>query len=316
MDVAVMDENGAPRKNSDLNKVFGVDPALDPHCPSTTIPLIYSGDFLGTQVSLAIPKLRVGTSVRLTTGKSAISAKAPIFITNKFGKGEGILFNCQLSAGNNLRDPKTANIAKIWKALAKHCGIKRIAEVRKASDDKSIFELSTFKNGDVVIMGVQRALFHPKENKPVTVAFDKDYDVFNMLDGKHIGRRKSMKINLTGTRAGFYSLFPVSAAAWDAKASSAKIAPGGTLNIVVSGGESANKFEDRYSLAVRKKGVSYDMDPNGGVRTWWQTAVIKHGAESELVIPVAFNEEPGKYLAVVRRDMTGETKGFEFEVVK
>ena len=314
MDVAIMDENGLPRKQSKLNKVFGVASAINPKCPSTTLKLNYKGNFLGSDIQLSIPKLLVGTSVKPDSGKSAINTKQAIFIRNKYGKGEGILFNCQLSAGNNLSKPEIANISKVWKALAKHCEINQVAEIKQNARDKSIYELSTFKNGNATILGIQRTIFYPNEKKAILVKLNQKYDVFDILRGVHIGKTDSIKVKLSGTRAGFYSLFPAKVENWQVKLSSDKATPGSIIKLAIKVSP-ANEFRDRYSVSIHKKGVSYNDDPNKGICSWWRVAKVKEKEKCEIIIPVAYNEKSGDYIISLRRDMTGETKLFKLKVI-
>ena len=107
---------------------------------------------------------------------------------------------------------------------------------------------------------------------------------------------------------------PIIFTKWTAQVSEKKVKQGANVKFTITAALN-NKFEDRYSVSVHRKGVTYDEDPNKGACSWWRVAKVKKGKKLEISLPVAFNEKIGDYIITLRRDMTGESKKFDIKVL-
>ena len=91
------------------------------------------------------------------------------------------------------------------------------------------------------------------------------------------------------------------------------VKPGQTLHVMIRS-QQQNAFPDRYSVRVYRVGDAATADSNHGVCSFWTSAAVKTGPECSMAVPVAYNDAPGQYRLVLRRDMTGVEKEFTFVI--
>lgn len=176
-------------------------------------------------------------------------------------------------------------------------------------------EISTFADGPTLYIGIDRNGRYwegeqlkwlkwddYEEEVETTLTLPRASYVYDVTRGEYLGYGKSIKTKLTSYPRLFAAL-PVKAGAPKLEFVSAKCCRGKSL--------SATVFADKAFAAVLHVSVRNAKDE---VLPWFERNVIVSDGSARFELPIALDEEPGRYLLTVRDTVSGGTDSGVFRI--
>ena len=219
-------ENCCPRKTNPLDEVFGISSASQ-RIDQTDVCISFSGDE-GKPVRLPVTPVETGLELKggralgsaavkrqtktvnfgglAVQSKSDNAASTPAFILNKYGKGYGLLLNCEFSNYSVLSKQGLNNrvLVEAMKAMLQKAGFE--SEVK--ADLPSGSQLSRYRDGENEYYGLSRGLDSSRENNAVRITLPKNRDIYEVRTHKYLGRSNAISTTLFPGEAKLFALCP------------------------------------------------------------------------------------------------------------
>jgi len=301
---AVTDENGRSAGKGALDDVFGV---------------VQSARFRKGQAAVTdagLTGLTCDASLAPGAGTAAAMAEtAPLWVSNRFGKGRTLLLNFALTPYLKLPAAKEGDFTD-WPAGAPWRAFMRrplqeagVACPVRVEPDMPHVEVSRFRSGDSEYVGIIQGLPRPTIEytnhgapaptpSPVTVAFGRAAWVYDVRRGESLGRTDLIKTELTPGVAALYALLPYKVRGLDLSAPR-KAMPGAEVTVgleVKVGAPTAGRHVLRVEVA----------DPAGTARPHYARNVLCDAGKGTFSLSFALNDPPGKW-RITARDVASGT---------
>jgi len=254
----------------------------------------------GAVATLTLDKPQVDGDIE-AAGAMAMGAagKAPLNLTNSFGKGHAVLLN--LAMGSFPAQGQGAEPAA-W--LRQILGQRHVAPTLEMTDAKGSrvrnLEVTRWLTGSVQIATLLR---HAGLAETVTLRLPEAMHVYDLKSHRDLGKGQSFNLAVTPCRAGVYALSPESLGPVRLEAAPA-VAPGTTQAIRITAG-----------LAQGLQAVSLRVTlPDGRPADWVDPVTIADAAGTTLTVPVALNDPPGTWTLTATDLYTGQAAVLRFEV--
>jgi len=309
----IYDQHGKPYEKCPLEEIFGAELTANPQVKRGRISLN-----LGANFPSSLPETFADASIKLTTGKQYGEMEGtPCLIANAYGKGKAFLLNLSLSPYSSQGES-----AQLWlsffKSLLNYAGyIERVSLVPDVSGLRTYW----FQQGANLYLGVLQELPEPSINyalgkakpvsaMPVKFTLPQKYHIYDVRAGKYLGYGNLINTKVELGRAKLYALLPYKIN---------KL----SLNIpskAIQGGELT------YELKMEGKSSSLGLhivhlsliSPEGKTVDYYEDNLVVKGGKIKGSVPLALNEEPGKWEVRVRDVATGISieKTFVLEGIK
>jgi len=293
----VYNEHCKPLEQGSLDDVFGIKRAG--RGKSVIAPVELKADLGGQKLSLAIATGKIDPDTQVS-GAQALGQvdKTPVLLVNKLGKGQAILLNFTTVLPKP-EDPAADQTRQLLRALYNAAGVKGVVNIA-APDGKPLptSESRVWKNGDGLVFGtwqqMRNAWFSPTGDTiagpavPVRMALPKALHVYDLRAQKYLGKVDKLDTKLRWGRASFFMALPYKIGATDVTLAPATPKAGQPLTATIKVGVPAGAKE---KLAVYVEVI----DPAGNKPLWGRQPLVVENGKATYQVPVAFNDQPGKW---------------------
>lgn len=278
-------------------------------------------------IEVSLQGLNVNPAIQVTTGDALGQADStPIMIVNQFGQGRAILFNFTMVSYPNLSLPETSeSSAQMLKAIFDEAGVRWPLQLKHPDGSRlRDVEAVRWKTGDglqvVALYGPLddgRHQWRPREgniqrarqrdvSRRVHVELPSDKYVSQIGSTVEFGRTKHISLDVHTWRPTFLVLSNASLNSPILKPKSTKLQGGETLYLRTE----VPGATGMHALKVRVE------TPAGQPAAWFDRSLIIGAAGTDIRLPIAFNEQPGKWKVEVSDLYTGKSTDATFEVVR
>ena len=285
--VGIYDGHCKSRPQGVLDDLFGVRRTGRPEMTKVEDPL------LGT--------LKVDMGVEMTTSVAERGLGGiPTFITKQTGKGRTILLNFDLSSLPKLGLPDTSEGAALhMMSVFYRAGTSPKVVDGKGERERNV-ELVRWQNGAIEILALFR---QGGTSSKATVKLSEKRHVYDLREGRSLGREKTFALHVVPNRATFLVLCPASAP--DAKLGlPAEPVRRGT---VVEATLRVPGAAGLHALRLRVKAGDIPLE-------WLNRNVVVGDAPVEVQLPIAHNDPEGRYDIEVIDLFTNEAESVRMEV--
>jgi len=294
----LMDEHCRTLAQGALDEVFGI--ATKPDGLEKMAP----GDFAAKQAISGLPadfKLDdscASPSLQVTTGKAqAEIAGRPAFIVNTYGKGKAVLLNMFLNHYPR-RQGLWAHQGLLQIAAAAFAATNTTPRIATTVTGDHTVKVRRFVSGDVQLVGLLRDV------KPggcsVRLTLPAAPHVYDAREGKYLGARPSLTLEMTAGEARLLALLPEPVAAVRVQAAATKLAPAAQVQYTVAALGQKAKLPRAFRVEV--------TDPAGTMRSYYGAQLAATQDVARGSFQLALNDPPGKW-RIVATDLATGTKG-------
>lgn len=257
----------------------------------------------GKSEPLTLVKVRADAGIQTAGATAAGSAgQTPLFLSNRFGKGQATLLNLAMSSFPALSaesTPETA--AHLWRQTLAQAGVTSPLSLTKATGQRlRNVEITRWMNGPVQIVSVFR---HQGQRETATLELPQPVYVYDLKARQDFGRQQAVDLTLTPYRAMFYALSPEPLKAVELKAAPT-VSRGSLQRVTVTStlpeGRQAVKMQVRL--------------PDGAVADWVDRVVVTDSQAVVVDVPLAYNDPPGTWTVSAIELYTGTTATAQFTV--
>ncbi|OGV69921.1 MAG: hypothetical protein A3K19_02035 [Lentisphaerae bacterium RIFOXYB12_FULL_65_16] len=320
----VCDEHGkAWSGNGALDDVFGVTQEPGPKAVKDG-----TVTFAGAPFPDTFPKTYTDATLKLASGQAVAKAgEAPALVTNTFGSGKAMLWNFSLHAYQRNAGVLAIEVEKLteqapqvkalFEVLAGQAGLASELTVSPAVEGLRAYRHHA---GSLRYLGLlqhpcraQAAALakagadaatagksEPPAPVPTTIGLDGTFHVYDIRNGRYVGKTDRIKAVIRPGDADFYSLLPYRVKGLDVDVPG-KAAPGETLH---------------YRVDVKTDGATPELhivrvtfvDPDGREADHYSWNLAAPAGHVQGTIPLALNGKPGTWKLVARDVATGTTE--------
>jgi len=295
------------RERPALDEVFGVTRAAGEGQP-VKVDATLSGSFDSPVLKLRADQPAAGVmadaSVKVAGGKAlGQTAEAPVCILNRIGQGAAVLFNVSLHEYSSRPDDQGrrpfysmmaalfagADLTPHWRVLDR--------DGRPLAGGR----VSAFARGKASLLG----LLPPRPDDvarpvPATVVRDRPAHLYDLRQGKYLGKTDRASVALKFTSATFLSALPYRVSKLEVNVP-ARLAAGKPCAVRV---RLAAEGDTAGAQPVFRVNV---IGPDGADRHYYAKTLCPRGLEASTTIPFALNDARGEW-KVVARDVLSGTK--------
>lgn len=234
---------------------------------------------------------------------------APILLTNRFGKGRAILLNFTFPVSAT-SDNGSTFIAKLLDGLFLDAGISSDALLRAPDGTALEFtETRIWQNGDSIVVGawwqMQNAWFGPTAGTnaakpvPAVISLAKKAYVYDLRNGKYLGKRKKIITELRQGRASFFLIQPFKNKGLKLKLAD-KPRRGALVNVNLT---SSLPRKANTTQAVKLEIVW----PDGSIPEWATQVVLLKDGKAKADFQIPWNAMPGRWKIQATELFSGDT---------
>ncbi len=262
------------------------------------------------QLSLHLDETNIDPDV-LGQGAQALGkvGSVPVFWVNTYGKGKAILLNFELTSYKGDPEKITAGVSKFIAALYDAVGAKAPVTTTPASGGPlSFVETHVWKNGEATVIGLWNEMnirFFAMDGKsPVAprqgavVTLPEPRYVYDLRDGKSLGKTRTVKTTLISGRANFFVALPYPIKDLKVTVSASNPQPGDSFDATVSVGV-PESTDARHAVWVDVLTPAGDILPDSG------RVVLLDGGVGKTSYRVAYNDPRGRWRVRARELFTG-----------
>jgi len=257
----------------------------------------------GGAESLVLPRAQADGGVQAAgAAVGGAAGQAPLFLVNRFGKGQAVLLNLSMGSfpapGS---DAAAALAARLWRQTLALGEIAPALELRDAQGQPVLnVEVTRWTNGPVQIVSLFR---HAGAPETVTLRLSQAAYGYDLKQRRDLGHQTEFALPVTPSRACFYALSPAPLGPVTLTAG-APTAPGGVhLTRLAS------------KLPQGQQGVSVRVElPDGRLADWVEPVALADAKGTTVAVPVALNDPTGTWTVRATDVYTGQTAVTRFEV--
>lgn len=295
---------GKPLKKGTLDDLFGI---RREKIYSQPVRGILKVNFENAKCS--IDGFQADSSIVNTSGIPAGKIKnVPVLISNKYGKGKCIFLNLGISAYRFLLNKnKLGKGRKLFLKIFEECGVKPEISVEK-ENGKSIpgVEFAIFERGKVKILTAEKKSFS-FEKYPIKgiIKLDKKYYIYNMKNKKYLGYKDKIPVEFTGLGCYVWALLPyrVNGLSFRIPRSVKK---GSLLNVDL-------RIKVKNTEKISPHIILFNVISPAG-KLIYNDKIDMTKKEISYKIPVAYNEQKGKWALEIKDVYSGITKKLNYLV--
>jgi len=245
---------------------------------------------------LSLPKIRMDTGITEAGAQPCGQAgETPLFLVNRFRKGQAVLLNMAMATYPALRAEDTGETAAATLRALLARG--SVAPAVRLADGKGQrlhnVEITRWMNGPVQIVSVFRHHGRPEAAK---LELQQPLHVYDLKARKDLGKQQAVSLTVTPFRALFYALSPQPLEAVELKA-----APSLSLG-------SVQRVTVTSSLPEGQQAVKLQVKlPDGGLADWVEAVVVTDKQGVVVDVPVAYNDPKGTWTVNATELYTGTT---------
>ena len=293
----VFDGHCKPLEKGSLDDLFGFRRVNRGDAQRGAVAL--RGDLDGQALDMEFADTRIDAGVEAVAAKvTGHVGEVPVLLRNTVGEGVATLLNFQLLLGKKDSD-QTDAARELVRTLLRVSGISQsVAATAPDGGALPFTEMRVWQNGDARVFGLWRrmecAWFNPKSGvdagtpQSAHVALGDPQHVYDLREGKYLGKVSGLDTLLRWGRANFFLALPYRIGPLKVRLSSRKPAPGETLeaSIRLKIPTSSNA---RHAVAIQLVG------PDGKPARWARQVVILENGRSTIQLPVALNDAGGTW---------------------
>jgi len=301
---------GNPLENGALDEIFGVKISGSDISPLSGT-MVWHTDLSGTPFEKpgSITGIHCDGSVKQEKAISLCSiGNSPCVFINRYGNGTAIFLNFSPTSYNFLLNRNEADtLRNLYRKIFILGGVERKFKVlsKKGEDVKGV-ETAIFKNGDITYLTIEK---HPLEFEkypiPGYIFLNRNYEAYDLRKMKKIGWTDRIPVEFTGLGCYVYSLLPYKVKDIRVQMNS-RFKKGDDVKIEVEVLSDNNKAGSHT--------VRIDVFNPSGKRLWPMLKKETVNGKVAVDIPLAYNEQAGKWKVVVTDVSTGLTKTLFFTV--
>lgn len=252
---------------------------------------------------LDLPKIRVDADVAADGAEPWGRAdKGPLFLVNRFGKGQAALLNMAMATYPGLRaDATSETAAAILRSLLARGSV---APALRLTDGKGQrlrnVEITRWANGPIQIVSVLRHHGRPEVAK---LELPQPLYAYDLKTHEDLGRQQTVSVTVTPFRAQFYALCPQ-----PLDGVSLEAAPTVSLGSVQRVTVTSKLPEGHQAVKLQVK------LPDGGLADWVDKVVVTDKQGVVVNVPVAYNDPKGTWTINATDLYTGTTATAQFAV--
>ena len=241
----------------------------------------------------------------------ASAEKTPAVLVRDFGKGRAVVLNTDASQYESLRAAGTAGpIQQLMLSLLDKSGVR--PQVRVLDDQTQAVpfcEIVRYADGGLEYVAIvqDHSLSNAKSHE-VTVALPKEAVVFDVRNGRRLGKGKSVQTTLDPGDPLVLALFPCEVDPPVIKPLGSKVKPGDTACFEVTAQIACDAASGHRCLHVEA------ICPDGNCRRWHTQNVLTDHSKTQVSIPLALNAPSGEWKLRVKDVATGKTSTATFHV--
>lgn len=257
----------------------------------------------GTRQRLALAKVRADAGIQATTASAWGSAgKTPLWLVNRFGKGQALLMNLPMMSLPPLgADATPQAAANLLRQVLEQGGVSATLGVNRVGGGRLPgVEITRWTNGSLQIVSVFR---HQGRPEPAMLALGQPLCVYELKSHKDHGRLPAASITVTPHRAQFFALSPQ-----PLKPVELKAAPAVSRGSLQQVGVASSLAEGRQAAKL------WVTLPDGTAADWSRTVVVADRRGVVVDLPVAYNDPPGEWAIHATELTTGTTVKVPFTV--
>jgi len=252
---------------------------------------------------LDLPKIRVDTDVAVDGAEPwGRTDKGPLFLVNRFGKGQVALLNMPLATYPGLRaDATDETAAVVVRSLLARGSV--APTLRLTDGDGQRFrnvEITRWMNGPVQIVSVFRHHGRPEAAK---LEFPHPLHVYDLKAHKYYGKQQAVSLTVTPFRALFYAVSPQPLEAVKME-TAPTVSLGGVQRVTVT-----SRLPDGHQAVKLQVKL-----PDGSLADWVDKVVVTDKQGVVANVPVAYNDPKGTWTIDATDLYTGTTETAQFAV--
>ena len=311
----IYDGHLKPLDGSVLDDLFGVRHTANAAAVEAAGSI--RGAIGGKPVALDLPNLHVNPAVQVTSGKALGKAgPTPICIVNQAGKGRAILLNFPMCTFSNLSLPETPEAdAQFLQAVFAAAGVRWPLHLK---DDqgrrKRNLEAVRWRTGEnMEVVAVYGPLHDGREQwlpaeglldrihaldvpEPVLIELPEAHHVTQIGSPRRIGLTRRFTVQTRPWR-------PVLLVLSEGELNAPVMTP---VRAVAAPGE---KFELTMQIPGAQGMHAFKLratNPDGQAAPWFDQSVIVEDGLARIVLPIAYNEQPGAWTVIATDLYTGQ----------
>jgi len=301
---------GNPLKNGALDEIFGVKMSGADILPLTGT-MVWHTDLSGIPFEKpeSVKGIRCDASVKQEKAISVCTTRnSPCAFINKYGNGTAVLLNHSPTSYNFLLNKNEADVLRnLYRKIFALGGAERKFKVlSEKGEDIGGAEIALFKSGEIKYLTVEK---HPLECEkypiPGFIFLDRNYEVYDVRKMKKIGWTDRIPVEFTGLGCYVYSLLPYKVKDIRVQMAS-QFKKGDDVKIEVE------ILSDKDKVGPHT--VRIEVFNPSGKKHW--PVFKKETVNGKVVadIPLAYNEQEGKWKIDVTDVTTGLTKTLFFVI--
>ena len=313
-DAGLRDEHGNLREAPLLAEVFGVRLARSRKV-SKPAALSIKHDFEELNlagVSSPLSPKSFGTGIAVGSGRAlgTIAGDVPAFVVNRYGKGLAVYLNFHPAGVRP--EQGTDFVRTLWEKLIAQARIEMPFRVESKDGQLARLRTGVFRNGEQWYVGFsadpQGDSLAEQTKRPLTVKCAREGYLYDIRNGKSLGKRRLLAVTHTPGLAMLFSLLPYAPEGLDVSCSSASVGLGRTIHV---------RAKLRTSGAVPGKHVFVFRvtDAKGRQRREHDHNALAEQGQCQVDVPIALNDPRGSWTVSVRDVATGITTQATFDVV-
>ncbi len=247
--------------------------------------------------------VHVASTLSSRAGAQALgsSGDTPVLLVNKVGKGQAILLNFEIAAqprkgeAGAIGEPTKKFVAALYAAA----GVRPPITVRAANGGFLDFvEPRLWQTGDTAVIGLWNEMnirFFAMDGKvpdsvpqDALVTLPAEQFVYDLRQGKALGKVREIRTRLTPGRANFFAAYPCEVRGLKLTVAPNAPAAGRAVEVNVALDTPA-PIKGRAAVHLQV------LDPNGNPRIWGNRVLILEDGVGRTAYPVAFNDMPGPW---------------------
>jgi hypothetical protein len=295
------DWNGSPREAGALDGVFGVKQDCS-EAATVKAPLKWLREVDGSprKNAASVQGIRGDGTVEAGSATALGSVgEAPAVLIKTYGEGMGVFLNFSPTTYNVLLNRDSAGpLRRLCRGILARAGVERHFRVVDA-DGEDVYgaELAVFRAGPVRYLTLEKKSYQFEEY-PIEAAIELDgeYDVYNAREGEAVGQNDRIPVSLRGLGCYVYALLPYRVEGFLVDCP----------ETVRRGGEATVSMHlETDGGAPGPHTIRVDVLRPDGERLWPMHKKELEVGRAEVVLPIAFNEEPGTWTVKVTDVTTG-----------
>ncbi|MDZ4198865.1 MAG: beta-galactosidase trimerization domain-containing protein, partial [Kiritimatiellia bacterium] len=301
---AIFDGRCKLRSTGALDDVFGV--SRTGLADARTLDGTLVGALAETPLEGTFSRLRVDGGITAAGAVALGSAEdTPLFLVHPFGHGQAVLLNFSLSSYPSLSAPTTPESAAV--AIETLFRLAKVHPAWRWTDAQGNrlrhVEITRWRNGDQEIV----SLFRPSgPGGEARVELPSLSHVYELKTSRYLGRMKSFDLSITPSRAQFFVTTPKTLKGAQVQIVQPRVEPGGVIRAKV-------RFPDAAGSQVARLVV---RQPDGQMVESLSRILVGGSEKTEMRIPVAFNDPPGRWTVEVTELIGCRTEIQAFQVTE